>query len=535
MKKRYLTERAVNLISVLLCTIGFIILQFFTMRSELFGISAFNGVLMACQFALCLVMVLANRKYGIRVVWVLVLFGVGSMISTMITRRIVSPLPGLCNSIIYLVMLTILDVQLTIRDRESVTDFLTKLYNRRGLYKHLKKKIEDKKSFYVIYFEISNYKFLRDTYGHNFGDAVLKDTAQRIQEVVGLEAKIARIAGDEFVVVTNGKVNPKEMALNIIEAVGEKMVVSTSKTDVECYLNLHAGISSYPSNSQSGDDLIKCADIAMYQAAREKKKVCFFDKDVEAYLNRQVEVEKIIFESFENDYFYLVYQPQFDMNGKHVRGYEALLRLKMPDGTMVSPSEFIPVAEKDDLIIRIDDYVLRRAMTEFKEVLAKTESDILLSINVSAKNFGSYEFVDKIGKVLKEVDFPASNLEIEITEYCFAQSVDMAIENINKLKKMGVSVALDDFGTGYTSLSYLIKLPISLLKIDKSLIDDIEKNERNSDFVKTIVLMGHQIGCKVLAEGVEQHEQLYVLEKHECDYVQGFIWSRPIEYEKLVK
>ena len=533
MRKTFMKRKKSSVICVVVGVILILLLQILTIRAESLGLGAFNGVFMACQFAICLILVRVDRMHGMTIVSVLLIANITIIVYTIAMRRTISPLPGLCNSIIYLISLTLLERQFSAREKEAVTDFLTKLLNRRGMYKLLAKKVQEKQPFYVIFFEITNFKFVRDTYGHSFGDGILVEVANRMKMVVGNQGKIARMAGDEFVVVTEGDCNPEEMADRIIAKVSEKISVTYGNSPVERYLNASAGIASYPDNTKDSDTLIKCADIAMYQATKEKRKVCFFDKDVEAYLNRQVEVEKLIIDSLVNEYFYLVYQPQYDMGKKRIRGYEALLRLQLPDGTMVRPGEFIPVAERDDLILRIDDYVLRRALREFKPIVERKQ-EIVVSVNVSAKNFSAFDFVERVESFVREEAFPPQHLELEITEYCFINGTDVAVSNIEKLRDMGISVALDDFGTGYTSLSSLVKLPINLLKIDKSLIDDVEENEKNRDFVRAVVSMGHLMGCEVLAEGVENEKQLEVLEKHDCDYVQGFIWSKPVEYKEIL-
>ena len=202
---------------------------------------------------------------------------------------------------------------------------------------------------------------------------------------------------------------------------------------------------------------------------------------------------------------------------------------------MISPGEFIPVVEKTELINKIDSYVIRRALNEAKKMVEIKNKEITISVNVSAKNISSPGFVDEITKALKDSEFPPECLEIEITEYSFAEDRDITIENVTKLRKLGIQIALDDFGTGYTSLSQVMHLPISLLKIDKSLIDDIENNQVNREFVDAIIYMGHLMNCEVISEGVESPEQLGLLMDHECDFIQGFVWGRPLEFNNAVE
>ena len=243
-----------------------------------------------------------------------------------------------------------------------------------------------------------------------------------------------------------------------------------------------------------------------------------------------IEVEKNIKEGFSNNNFYMVYQPQYKMEGKRLRGFEALLRLKNNGGETISPAEFIPIAEASDLIFQIDDFVLNIVMQEFSPLLKKSK-DIVISVNVSAKNIASFDFAERIERMLKKNDFNPHNLEIEITEYCLVNSVETTVQNINRLKDLGVQIALDDFGTGYTSLSYIAKLPVNLLKIDKTLVDDITSSQKSQDFVNAVISMGHIMGCDVISEGVENQPQLDILKTQGCDFVQGFVWSKPLDYD----
>lgn len=495
------------------------------------GLQAFSGVITASQFAVCLLMVWVNYKAGRIISLVMMGCSIVSMSMAIARAKNMGALPGLCNVVIYIITLLLLCRQFRIRDKEAVTDFLTGLINRRGLYKELKRNIEKKKPFYVIYLDLENFKMINDNYGNVYGDSLLKLVTERMHSVMGGQGIVSRIGGAEFVVVVDGDSDAADITEKLIERICEKISLPANFIWIDSYLKVSAGISRFPEDSEDAEELIKYADIAMLQAVKEKKtKVSFFDKDMEGHLKREVELEKLIKEALAKGYFYLVYQPQYKLDGKKLRGFESLLRMKTAKGEFVSPAEFIPVAEKGDLILQIDDYVLRRGMKEFKEIVERTEDDILISVNVSAKNISSRGFADKVKRIMDETGFPAKNLEIEITEYCMVQSVEITIENIIALRTLGVQVALDDFGTGYTSLSYLAKMPINLLKVDKSLVDDIVADEKSKDFVTAVIAMGHLMGCEVISEGVENEEQLDVLNEQECDFVQGYVWGKPVDY-----
>lgn len=529
---RRLNHRTKSNITFSICILAFIILQILIVISDnIRGLATpFNGVIMAFQFAICLIMIQIDNKKGYIISIILMTVSVINMLSAMLFRNIYTPIPGICNSIIYIGALFVLTKQFEHREKDAITDMLTGLRNRRGLFSYLDTKIIAGDPFHVIYIDLGNFKFINDNYGHICGDYVMQTLASRMRTQIGDKGICARIGGDEFVIVLDGENDPGPIAKELIAKIGEKIKVPLDDY-VDCYLTSFAGIASFPKDAANYEDLIKYADIAMYKASQDKSnKVCYFDQEMHSKLNRRVELEKLIKEGFEKDFFYLVYQPQYTINGKQLRGFEALIRMKTDDDVFISPGEFIPVAEKSDLILTIDNYVLKRALMEFRDVVAEKNKDLILSINVSAKNISNNGFVEKIESLLKETNFPAHNLEIEITEYCLVESVDIAISNIRRLRTLGVQVALDDFGTGYTSLSYLAKMPISLLKIDKSLVDDIEVDAKSREFVNTVISLGHQMGCEVISEGVENTSQLDILGNNKCDFVQGFVWSKPLDY-----
>lgn len=512
--------------------IVYFLLYIAILLSNRLGEGQYDGVFLAFQFMMCLFLVWLDYKSGVIIAYLLMGFSLFSMVNHVIRSHDFDPLPGICNLIIYAIVLGIICIQFRNRDMQAVTDFLTGLKNRRGLYKLLKNQIENEKPFHVVYIDLGNFKLINDNYGHKYGDELLRVVSDRMKETINNNGILTRIGGDEFVLVLDGKCNVREMTEKVLHKVCEKITLNANGTPVDSYITAFAGISSYPTDAKDPEDLIKFADIAMYEASKNnREQICFFNRDMEQYMVWQMELENLIKEGLEHDYFYLEYQPQYRLEGKRLRGFESLLRMKTPEGKFVSPGDFIPVAEKGELILQIDDYVLRRAMKEYKDIVEKAGGDLVISVNVSAKNIGSVDFADKVKAILEETKFPAKNLEIEITEYCLVQSVEVTINNIIKLREYGVQFALDDFGTGYTSLSYLAKMPINLLKVDKSLVDDIEKDEKSREFVNAVISMGHLMGCEVISEGVESQSQLDLLGKQNCDLVQGYVWGKPLKYE----
>jgi EAL domain-containing protein (putative c-di-GMP-specific phosphodiesterase class I) len=278
---------------------------------------------------------------------------------------------------------------------------------------------------------------------------------------------------------------------------------------------------------------MKRADIAMNYAIKSStKKFYEFNDEMKEKLEHQLYVERMIKDSLRNGYFYLVYQPQFTLEDKRLRGFETLIRMSAPGGVRIPPSELISVAEMSDLVLDIDRFVLKRAMQEFREICYSSGNTITVAVNISAKDIARAGFAEKVLAVIDEVRFPPECLEIEITEYSFVEEGSHTIENIKMLRDNQIMIALDDFGTGYTSLETLMKLPINLVKIDKSLIDNLVRNEMNMDFVKSVIYMGHIMDAEVIAEGVEYENQIESLKELDCDFIQGFIWGKPMEYDE---
>lgn len=490
-----------------------------------------NGILQAIQNLMCICMVCADYKKGRLISAVLILITILFMLKEIVTFHVLISLPGIINLIVSLISIELLCIQFESREKDIITDFLTKLNNRHGLIRALNEKVCKKDPFYVMYIDLENFKLINDNLGHRCGDAALIKISERIQSFAGSKGTLSRIGGDEFILILDNKYDAEETAKEIIAALSEKVSIPTGKTAVDCYISAFIGISRFPDDAYDADTLIKFADIAMYHSSKNKEnRICFFNKEMEKVLFRQMEIERIIKESLDKNYFYLVYQPQYKLENKKLRGFESLLRLKTSDGTAISPGEFIPVAEKTDLILKIDDYVIRRVLSEFKESVENSAEPLIVSVNISAKNIASPGYAEKVRKMIAEAQFPPQCLEIEITEYCLVKSLEVTIDNIRKLREIGVQIALDDFGTGYTSLSYLAKLPINLLKIDKSLIDDIETDGKSREFANAVISMGHLMGCEVISEGVENENQLKLLRGQKCDFIQGFVWSRPLEF-----
>lgn len=505
--------------------------EFITIGPLTMVASSFLGVVSALASLTCIFMVCVNYRKGR--VFSLIILGIHSvsMIMVVILTGDKSPIPGILNVMISVMSLLLIARQLRLTEEDSFYDSVTGILNRRGFTVELEKHLEHIDDLCVMHLGIRNLKTVSDDLGYEYTDIVLKKIAGLIEGLAGPKGLVGKLDGAEFAIAV-GTDDPVSLATQMIEAVGEKIILIKGDITVKCYLNSFVGIVRYPEDAEDVDTMMKFANIALYHAARDNSsKVLLYDAKLSSELLRRTEVERIVKESLDNDYFYLVYQPQYRIIDKRLRGYETLLRLTLPNGKYVGPGEFIPVAERSELILAIDRYVLKRALREFADVIDTEEGKITLAVNVSAKSMAQPDFVDVVKATIEETGFPADCLEIEITEYSFAKSMDQTIANIKALNEMGVIIALDDFGTGYTSLAQLVNLPVSLLKIDKSLTDNITKNEVSRDFVNAVIYMGHLMGCEVLTEGVEEEDQLEILRDYECDFVQGYIWGKPLPYD----
>jgi len=410
------------------------------------------------------------------------------------------------------------------------TDNLTELPNRRSAKKKIAELIDNSriqnKNFAIAILDLDNFKNINDTIGHDYGDKVLSILANRWRNDQRSNEFISRLGGDEFAILIENydTITELDQRLNhYMDVVGEKFVLKGK----DFHVSGSMGVSIFPSDSKESAQLLKYADTALYAAKNQgKAKICYFDGIMNDVIERTVEMENVIRYAIENDAFSLVYQPQYRTKDKKLRGFETLIRLNDANGGPVSPGAFIPVAEKSSLIIDVDRWVLRNAMTDFKPLLAKNP-DIIVSINISASHMLADHFLDDIDKVLKETGFPAKNLELELTESVFVDSLGKAKEIMVKIKERGIQIALDDFGTGYSSLSYLKELPIDLLKIDKAFVDSISDGPREESFVAAIISLSQLMQFAVISEGVEEEYQLNILRNLGCDYIQGFLWGKP--------
>ena len=494
--------------------------------------SGLVGCLQGVVFCLGILMVIVDYKYGSRYAILCIAFSMLGSIRQCIVSGSLAALPGTISGLIQILSIFIIRTQFDRIVKFGRTDHVTGIINRYGFERILQSKIAKSERIYLVLFHIDGINQVNINIGRSYGDELLKIIANRIKEVIGEEGWAFKLEGTEYAIILPEDYDITKVVQAVIEKLQDRIILNKNGIDYDCYISAKAGIADCVNALISPDQLIKNADSAMNYAINSgNMSICVYNEKIKGIVDRQIELERYIKEGFEKDWFYLVYQPQYYISDKKLRGFETLIRMRMPDGTIISPAEFIPAAEKSDLILEIDEYVIRRALHEFARTLRNASEKIILSINVSAKDIAALGFAEKVCDIVDDMNFPPESLEIEITEYSFADSLEETINNITKLRNKGIMIALDDFGTGYTSLSQLLTLPINLLKIDKSLIDNMEESETNRDFVKAVIYMGHLMNCEVISEGVEEDSQLKLLNELDCDFVQGFVWGKPMEYE----
>lgn len=416
-------------------------------------------------------------------------------------------------------------------------DHLTGLLNRKQLYENfiLDLHMYPNENKALIFIDLDNFKYINDTLGHYSGDMLIVNMARRLSGIFKEEwQKVHRFGGDEFVVYINKYSKAEDIKIvaeEIIRCFKEPIDLINSVVNV----TVSIGIALYPNNGENINELVKSADIALYRAkAAGKNRYVFFDE----YMNEAV-VERMLIENnlrnaLENDEFSLLYQPQVNIKTNKIAGFEALIRWNNKELGFVSPLKFIKIAEDTRLIIPIGKWILMTACKFIKSFHDKGYKELTIAVNISVIQLLQDNFTDMVKEIINDIGLNPKCLEIEITESVLIESYETICEILAELKAMGIKIALDDFGQGYSSLSYLKQLPITTLKIDKVFIDSIADKNPEASLAESIITIGHKMGLKVLAEGVEAKEQLDYLRRYKCDIIQGYIFSKPLNKEDAV-
>ena len=415
-------------------------------------------------------------------------------------------------------------------------DQLTGLPNRRLLFDRLAQALANRSRSHrqgaLLFIDLDHFKALNDTLGHDFGDLLLLQVGQRLQTCVREGDSVARIGGDEFVVMLEGLSAIDAEAANQAELVGQKIQATLNQT-YQLAQRAYQGSASIGitlfEDRLDIDELLKRADLAMYQAKGSGRNALrFFDPEIQALVDRHAALEADLREAISQGQFLIHYQPQIDGSGRTVAA-EALLRWQHPRRGLVSPAEFIPLAEESGLILAIGQWVMDAACAQLADWARRPALDqLMLSVNVSARQFRHADFVSQVLAALERSDANPLRLKLELTESLLVDDVEDVIAKMSALKAQGVSFSLDDFGTGYSSLSYLKRLPFDQLKIDQSFVRELLVDANDAAIVRTIIALGQSLGLVVVAEGVETQEQKDCLASNGCRVYQGYFFSRPL-------
>ena len=415
-------------------------------------------------------------------------------------------------------------------------DPLTGLANRRLLEDHIVQALSTsaRNLHYcaLLFIDLDHFKNLNDTLGHKLGDELLKQVAERLRQCVRDGDTVARPGGDEFIILLQGLGHKKEEAATHTQHIAEKILSRFNEpyvlSESQYVLTASIGISLFIDHYESTEELMKRSDLAMYQAKAEgRNAIRFFDPTMQEAAAKRSEIEADLRRAIDEKQFLLYFQPKVTIRGE-LQGYEALIRWQHPTKGMVSPADFIPVAEETGLIIPIGQWVMEQAC----KTIQLWQNDpkhqgLMLAINISARQFRQKEFVSCFKGIVEKFDIPTHQIELELTESLLMEDIDDTVEKMNALNKLGVHFALDDFGTGYSSLSYLKNLPLGCLKIDQSFVRDMLSDMDDAAIVETIITLAKTLKLRVIAEGVEQAEQAEVLNRLGCDLLQGYLYGKP--------
>ncbi|MCX7841575.1 MAG: EAL domain-containing protein [Clostridia bacterium] len=427
-----------------------------------------------------------------------------------------------------------LSVEIKERTYLAYYDYLTGLPNRvsvvNRLRENLMKSTVGASSGTVFYIGIDNFKIVNDAFGHSYGDKVLVEISRSLKTLISDNVDVGRISGDEFIVIQHSNSDQAQIN-NMVERIRElfnrSMYVDKNNVQITCSI----GVAVYPRDGSDTEEILKNADLAMYKAkAMGKNSYAFYDSRLAAELSERVEMENHLKLALANNEFELFYQPQVNSTDGRISGYEALIRWNSKAYGFVSPLRFIHIAEESGLINDIGRWVIDET---FAFAARHKGENIYVSCNVSSKQLFQKTFVEDVMHYFQKYSLEEGSVAIEITESCLIESFGEITEKLAQLRQNGILISLDDFGTGYSSLTYLKDLPIDIVKIDKSFIRGIVEDGVEVRIVKTIISLAHEIGLEVVAEGVETSEQMKYLAECECNYIQGYLISKPVPEREI--
>ena len=418
-------------------------------------------------------------------------------------------------------------------------DTYTGLYNRNyfiiKLREMMKKAERENCVVSILFIDVDNFRRINDGMGMLMGDELVQQIGERFRDFSSDNILVSHFNSDIFCMAIYdpcGSRSVENVISNLKTKLLDSFILSNGK---EVTITVSIGVAEYPECTKDALELINCAEIVMFKAKHSQKNgVQYYDSPIIQEFIDKINIEHKIEKALREQGFFMCYQPQYSTEDKKLRGVEALVRWKDEDGKVISPATFIPVAEKNGSILQLGDWILEKSISDFSKWLNRYHfNDITLAINISALQFKNKDFVKTLVQVLKRYDMPPSMIELEITESVFIDDMNDVIEKMNILKDMGFRFSMDDFGTGFSSLSYLRRLPIDTLKIDKSFIDSVVTDNSTRTIAETIVDMGKKLGFNTIAEGVEEKVQFDILKDIGCDNIQGYYMGKPMVSEKI--
>jgi diguanylate cyclase (GGDEF)-like protein/PAS domain S-box-containing protein len=387
----------------------------------------------------------------------------------------------------------------------------------------------------LIFLDLDNFKDVNDTQGHDVGDKLLRSVADRLSSCMRDSDVLARLGGDEFVVVCPSVITQESVA-TVVQRI---MAIFDDPFEIDgrqLYTSASIGIAVYPDDSLDASTLFRCADTAMYQAKNDgRAQFRFFSAELNQKIMQRVALENSLRQGLEKQEFFLHYQPLWDVKTSKMSGVEVLLRWQSSDYGLMQPSTFISLLEDSGLINSVGEWVLRSACIQMQEWIAEQHHDLKMAVNISGKQLKHPKFLEMLTTIIQETGVNPMNLELEFTESVIMENVETTVEIFRKLKEMGIQLSIDDFGTGYSSLNYLKHFPVDRIKIDKSFVAEVNHNDNDAAIIEAIITLAQSLSLRVVAEGVENSDQLQSLTNLGCDEVQGFYLSMPMQANALAK
>jgi diguanylate cyclase (GGDEF)-like protein len=434
-------------------------------------------------------------------------------------------------------------IKYLLKRNEKLTHFdvLTNLPNRQYFWQHLESKIQQNRPFYLLYIDIKQFKRINELHGHVVGDEVIKDLSKRLNTITHSSDMIAKIGGTEFAVIMELKhlhTQISQQDQNQCIKFAEELISASClpfylNSGLKCEIGLNIGAAAFPKDTNNAEELMKYADLAVYSAKKKAvSSIVFYSKELIDASRKRIEMEDALRDAIENQEFELFLQPMLDLASGKIIKAEALIRWHHPNGFLVSPDEFIPLAEQTGLIIPIGKWVIQEACAILKR-LSVIGEEIKLSINLSPRQISDRQLFEFIKDTVTKAQINPQQLELELTEGVLIDNYDKVHFLLDEVRKFGMSVSIDDFGTGYSSLAYIQKLPIDRLKIDRSFINELNEKSQESDgaIILAVIAMAHSLKLEVIAEGVETLLQKDFLKQNNCNIAQGFLFSRPVTYD----